>query len=1046
MTGQCRERVFRPAWAFMAMALAVIPIPVGAQSVGWRYTWTDGSQATGSWAAVKAFSEGKVAEYYLPMGIVSSCVWATPEPVPQHTMTGNWGGTFSYTSGTGVYPCSGSFSVTWTGCGPQEKWVNEINACVPFAVPDGPPKSPPNCSANPGFSKPIYPTTGTEKYILELDGRVGGQRLSTTYDTIRRAPVATSGTELADVELASFGSLWMSGLHKKLEIGGGSRGARVSRGGGRSVSFVGDGSGVFAADADTNDRLSSVGTGYRYIDASERTEESYNAQGQLTRIDRADGTALSYTYSTTSTSTTIAPGAGYLLSVADQFNRSIAFEYNAAGLVSKITGPAGAVVTPSYDVAGNLSQVTWPDSQVRRFLYENANFPWALTGITDENNARHATIGYDAQGRATSSELAAGVNRYSTSYGQAPMVVVTDTYDANAHVVFRSRTWQAPTAPMVTTPNGSTLDLGIGTVASAPGVISRSQPAGAGCAASSSAMSYDTNGNLEMEDDFNGKRVCRAYDQSRNLETTRVEGLASTQACAGVLPGGSALPSGSRKVSTQWHPDWRLPAKVAEPGRITTYVYNGQPDPLNGGAVASCAPASASLPDGKPIAVLCKRAEQATNDSDGHSGIGAPTAAEDASFANVSLLLHMDGTPGSQTFADASSSPKAVSAFGNAAISSIGKFGTGAAFDGAGDYLTVPHSAAIDLASGDFTVEAWVRLSVVGGSPIIINKANATGYYPYQLRYTSGKFLAIGFDSGTGIAYNMLGTTVAAAGTWYHLALTRSGSTFQLFVNGVQEASATFTGSLRSNASELVSIGAYSNGSYGFNGQIDEVRITKGVARYTSSFTLPTAPFAGVNVPIDYTIPPRVESWTYNQWGQVLTHDGPRTDVSDVSTYAYYSDTSFTGTDPNAVGHTTGDLQSVTNAKNQVTSYTKYNKHGQLLESSDPNGVVTTNTYDLRQRLLSTSIGGQSTSYEYDAAGQLLKVTSPDASWIGYEYDAAHRQTAVKDNLGNRIEYMLDNAGNKTGQSVKDPGGNLARTLSRSIDALGRVQQTTGRE
>jgi YD repeat-containing protein len=91
-------------------------------------------------------------------------------------------------------------------------------------------------------------------------------------------------------------------------------------------------------------------------------------------------------------------------------------------------------------------------------------------------------------------------------------------------------------------------------------------------------------------------------------------------------------------------------------------------------------------------------------------------------------------------------------------------------------------------------------------------------------------------------------------------------------------------------------------------------------------------------------------------------------------------------------------------------------------------------------------VGGQSTGYTYDAVGQLTRVSAPDGSWVGYEYDAAHRQTAVKDNLGNRIEYALDNAGNRTGQNVKDPGGALARTLARSIDALGRVQQTTGRE
>ena len=73
-------------------------------------------------------------------------------------------------------------------------------------------------------------------------------------------------------------------------------------------------------------------------------------------------------------------------------------------------------------------------------------------------------------------------------------------------------------------------------------------------------------------------------------------------------------------------------------------------------------------------------------------------------------------------------------------------------------------------------------------------------------------------------------------------------------------------------------------------------------------------------------------------------------------------------------------------------------------------------------------------------------MTSPGRSCIGYEYDAAHRQTAIKDNLVNRIEYVLDNAGNKTAQSIKDPGGNLVTSLARSIDALGRVQQATGRE
>jgi YD repeat-containing protein len=91
-------------------------------------------------------------------------------------------------------------------------------------------------------------------------------------------------------------------------------------------------------------------------------------------------------------------------------------------------------------------------------------------------------------------------------------------------------------------------------------------------------------------------------------------------------------------------------------------------------------------------------------------------------------------------------------------------------------------------------------------------------------------------------------------------------------------------------------------------------------------------------------------------------------------------------------------------------------------------------------------VGGQTTSYTYDPVGQLTRVTWPDASYVGYEYDDAHRQKAVFDNRGNRIDYTLDNLGNRTAEAVKDPGGTLRRTLARSIDALGRIQQTTGRE
>ena len=80
----------------------------------------------------------------------------------------------------------------------------------------------------------------------------------------------------------------------------------------------------------------------------------------------------------------------------------------------------------------------------------------------------------------------------------------------------------------------------------------------------------------------------------------------------------------------------------------------------------------------------------------------------------------------------------------------------------------------------------------------------------------------------------------------------------------------------------------------------------------------------------------------------------------------------------------------MTNAAGKVAQYTQYNKHGQVLQSVDPNGVTSTYTYDLRQRLLSATVGGQTTSYTYDPVGQLTRITQPNASWVGYEVGPAN--------------------------------------------------------
>jgi YD repeat-containing protein len=181
--------------------------------------------------------------------------------------------------------------------------------------------------------------------------------------------------------------------------------------------------------------------------------------------------------------------------------------------------------------------------------------------------------------------------------------------------------------------------------------------------------------------------------------------------------------------------------------------------------------------------------------------------------------------------------------------------------------------------------------------------------------------------------------------------------------------------------------------------------------------------------------PIRIQQWTYNQHGQMLTAKDAR---SNTTTYSYHAST---GAD-----YTVGDLASVTNAMNQTTRFTKYNKSGQWLEMVDANGVTTTRTFDLRQRLKSATTAGFTTSYDYWPTGLLKTVTLPDASAVNYGYDDAHRLTSVIDNLGNQVTYTLDHSGNRIGEEVKDPTGRLAKTLTRVPDALNRIQQVTGRE
>ena len=513
--------------------------------------------------------------------------------------------------------------------------------------------------------------------------------------------------------------------------------------------------GTWRSDPDSRLHISADANGYT-VSSDDGLIELYALDGRLLRETDRRGRTTLFTYDGSNDLLSVTGPAGHLFGISWSQDR-----------IAGITLPSADQIQYTYDAAGNLASIIWPDGATRRFLYENPDFPNALTGIIDENGGQYAYWEYDAVGRITVSNHANGADLTRFAYG----------VDASG------KTQTTVTLP-TTGQRQYTFDKILGQ--SRFSRIVRN----AGSNQDNLQTNRDANGNVTDYADYNGNLTTYTHDLARNLQLQRIEAAGTPVA---------------RTISTQWHPDWRLEVKRAEPKKLTTWVYHGQPDPTAGNAPAQCAPAGALLPDGKPIAVLCKKIEQATGDTNGSQGFAA-----------------------------------------------------------------------------------------------------------------------------------------AASGA------------------------------------------------------------------------------------------PRIWAWTYNARGQVLSADGPRTDLSDVTQYLYYSDTT--------ADHTEGDLRTITNPMGHVTEFTRYDKNGRPLELKDPNGQITTLSYSPRGWLMTRTVGNRTTNYDYDAVGQLTKVTQADGSWLGYDYDPAHRLIGIHDQSGNRIDYTLDPAGNRVEEKVSDPGGALARNQSRTYDELSRLK------
>ncbi len=304
---------------------------------------------------------------------------------------------------------------------------------------------------------------------------------------------------------------------------------------GKSLVFNGNGAGLWTSNATVVEKLTrltagnSSGAAWR-LDTSDDTVELYDASGLPLSVTVRGGQSARMTYS-----------SGALQSVVDDFGRTLSFAYDVQGRLATVVAPGGQTTRYGYAGNGHLASVSYADNTSRQYLYEKSGFPYALTGLIDQNGQRFATWNYDSQGRAVSSEHAGGVERYSLSF------------DADGLNV------------MVTDPLGAQRLLQHQNVGGRLIFAGSTQPC-ASCAGDAASTAVNAIGKVTRSTDFAGVASQYSYDEARQLpvSTTRAAGWAEAQ---------------TRTVA--WHPVFRLPMLVTEAGRSTAYTYDNHGNKLS---------------------------------------------------------------------------------------------------------------------------------------------------------------------------------------------------------------------------------------------------------------------------------------------------------------------------------------------------------------------------------------------------------------------------------------------------------------------------------
>lgn len=229
------------------------------------------------------------------------------------------------------------------------------------------------------------------------------------------------------------------------------------------------------------------------------------------------------------------------------------------------------------------------------------------------------------------------------------------------------------------------------------------------------------------------------------------------------------------------------------------------------------------------------------------SNFTAPSASFlpiDTNWSNVVLLANFNGSNNSLVIENSAEVVNTATAFGNAQISTAqSKFGGSAGdFDGAGDYISFPNNDKFNFGLGDYTIELWINPAAIGSIMTLFSRyqtwSAAVEFYCHIT--AAGK---IQYRAGNGVPISVTSVNSVVANTWTHVAITCNSGVTRLFLDGVLEASTSVTASLSSNQPLGIAY-ELTGGVYYYSGFIDDMRITKGAARYTANFAPPAKQFS----------------------------------------------------------------------------------------------------------------------------------------------------------------------------------------------------------